>query len=102
MTTVKPVYYGTYSKTGVLWDKQSVSFLLIWHLLGDADSLRDRRDSEVGVGDLDGLVDEVVEPTEYEGPSIDKFAGKYPTVWYGAFMLKNTAFPTQMHLIDGL
>eukprot|EP00800_Vazella_pourtalesii_P001169 TRINITY_DN1097_c0_g1_i2.p1 TRINITY_DN1097_c0_g1~~TRINITY_DN1097_c0_g1_i2.p1 ORF type:complete len:508 (+),score=125.57 TRINITY_DN1097_c0_g1_i2:208-1524(+) len=68
---------------------------------GDADSLRDRRDSEVGVGDLDGLVDEVVEPTEYEGPSIDKFAGKYPTVWYGAFMLKNTAFPTQMHLIDG-
>ena len=77
-------------------------FLPSLGMIGDADSLRDRRDSEVGVGDLDGLVDEIAEPTEYEGPSIEKFAGKYPAVWYGAFMLKNTAFPTQMHLINGL
>ena len=67
----------------------------------DGDSLRERRNSELGAGDLDALGDEIAEPLEQDGPSIDKFAAKYPTVWFGAFMLKNTAFPTQMHLIDG-
>ena len=53
------------------------------------------------MGDLDALGDEIAEPAEFDGPSIEKFAAKYPLVWFGAFMLKNTAFPTQMHLIDG-